>query len=124
MDRVWSRRGGAGILQPTSPHPCQNDFHISGIDPHSWRTRSLETHRGAPRPTIAQTGFNPSGTIGIDRTRIPVAAKIALPTAGAILMIGVSPAPSLGRSFRSTSTVSSAGASRNRGTRYDEKAGF
>ena len=37
--------------------------------------------------------FNPSRAIGSDRTRTPVASWIAAPTAGAIAMIGVSPAP-------------------------------
>jgi hypothetical protein len=36
---------------------------------------------------------SPFRAIGSDRTRIPVASKIAAPTAGAIAMIGVSPAP-------------------------------
>lgn len=36
---------------------------------------------------------NPFRAIGSDRTRMPVASKIAAPTAGAIAMIGVSPAP-------------------------------
>jgi hypothetical protein len=43
--------------------------------------------------------FNPSGTIGSERSRMPVAAKIALPTAGAIPTIGVSPAPADAKSF-------------------------
>ena len=61
--------------------------------------------------------FNPSGTIGSDRLRMPVAWKMALPTAGAIATIGVSPAPAGGRSFLSTKTVSSTGTSLKRGTR-------
>ena len=61
---------------------------------------------------------NPFGTIGSERNRRPVARKIALPTAGAIATIGVSPAPADGRSLRSSSTISRAGTSPNRGTRY------
>ncbi|GEM_PF-4641455 len=37
--------------------------------------------------------FNPCGTMGMDRGRLPVAAKMALPTAGAMQTIGVSVAP-------------------------------
>src|SRR5579862_611141 len=37
--------------------------------------------------------FNPFGTIGIERRRVPVAWKIAFPTAGAMPTMGVSPAP-------------------------------
>jgi len=43
----------------------------------------------------------PSAVMGIDRNRLPVAAKIALLTAGATATIGVSPAPAEGRSLRS-----------------------
>jgi hypothetical protein len=37
--------------------------------------------------------LNPFRAIGSDRTRMPVASWIAAPAAGAIAMIGVSPAP-------------------------------
>jgi hypothetical protein len=40
--------------------------------------------------------FNPFGTIGNERMRLPVAAKMALPMAGARPQIGVSPAPAEG----------------------------
>ena len=46
------------------------------------------------------------GAIGMSRKRIPVAAKMALPTAGARPTIPVSPAPAEGRSLRSMSTTS------------------
>ena len=61
---------------------------------------------------MGHVAFTPSGAIGIDRRRTPVAWKIALPTAGAMPTIGVSPAPADGRSLRSSSTTSIAGASR------------
>ncbi len=47
----------------------------------------------------------------------PVASRMALRMAGAMATIGVSPAPSEGRSLRSTSTISMGGTSRKRGTR-------
>src|SRR5262249_35007869 len=75
----------------------------------------------APYPAF---GGRPFGTIGIDRSRTPAAWKIAFPTAGAMHTIGVSPAPAESRSLRSRSTVSRTGASRNRGTRYADRAGF
>jgi hypothetical protein len=59
---------------------------------------------------------------GIDLIRLPVASKIALLTAGARPTIGVSPAPADGKSFRSSSTISIAGTSLNRGKRYFESA--
>ena len=61
--------------------------------------------------------FCAAGNMGIDRCRTPVASKIAFPTAGARLTIGVSPDPAEGRSLRSTNTVSSTGESLNLGTR-------
>src|SRR5450756_791728 len=56
-------------------------------------------------------GMTPSGTSGSERNRTPVAAKIALASAGAIAMMGVSPPPAEGRSRRSTSTTSMGGTS-------------
>src|SRR5229473_8437672 len=44
---------------------------------------------------------SPLGTRGKSRRRAPVASKMALPIAGATAMIGVSPAPAEGISFRS-----------------------
>jgi hypothetical protein len=46
-------------------------------------------------------------SIGILRRATPLAARTAFRMAGAMQMIGVSPAPADGRSFRSISTVSS-----------------
>ena len=51
------------------------------------------------------------------RIRVPVASKIALPTAGAMPTMGVSPAPAETMSLRSSSTLSITGMSANRGTR-------
>jgi hypothetical protein len=61
------------------------------------------------------------GAIGISRKRVPIAAKIALPTVGARPTMPVSPAPAEGRSLRSISTTSIGGVSLNRGTRYCAK---
>jgi hypothetical protein len=66
---------------------------------------------------FAPAAGKPFGTIGSERIRIPAASKIALPTAGATPMIGVSPAPALVRSLRSNSTLSITGISENRGKR-------
>ena len=51
----------------------------------------------------------PFGTSGSARSLTPVAAKIALPTAGARPTMGVSPAPADGRSLRSRTTISISG---------------
>ncbi len=56
--------------------------------------------------------------MGILRSRTPVAAKMALPTAGARPTFPVSPAPAEGKSFRSRSTISICGVSLKRGRRY------
>ena len=72
----------------------------------------------------ALTGSLPPGSIGMLRIRLPVAVKIALPTAGARPTMGVSPAPADGMSLLSTSTTSMLGTSLNRGTRYFENRGF
>ena len=89
--------------------------------------------RGSPRsqpeePPLKGAGtsqtFSPCGTIGSDRSRTPAASKMALPIAGAMATIGVSPAPADGRSLRSSRTTSISGVSRNRGTRYFENRAF
>ena len=82
---------------------------------------------GVTRMTLSRasrSGSRPSGSIGSARNLIPVAAKIALPIAGATPTIGVSPAPAEGRSLRSRMTTASSGKSESRGTRYCEKRGF
>src|SRR6266550_9532605 len=66
----------------------------------------------------------PSGAKGSDRSRIPVAEKIAFPTAGASPTIGVSPAPADGKSLRSSISISISGISLNRGTRYSARCGL
>src|SRR5690242_20517256 len=90
--------------------------------PHSWGFG-----RVAP-PLMAgllfYVTFSPLGAIGIDRSRTPVALKMALPTAGAMATIGVSPAPAEGRSLRSSRITSIRGASAKRGTRYAENRGL
>ncbi len=65
------------------------------------------------------SGFNlrPFGTKGMLFRRTAVASKIALPMAGAMPMMGVSPAPAGGRSLRSMRIASISGTSRKRGTR-------
>lgn len=69
------------------------------------------------RPFSRYTGKTPAGSIGNARRRRPQAAEIALPTAGAMAVIGVSPAPADGRSDRFNSTTSIGGTSAKRGTR-------
>lgn len=57
-----------------------------------------------------------SARIGMERTRFPVASNTALAMAGAITMMGVSPAPAGSRSLRSSRITSILGTSWNRGT--------
>ena len=60
----------------------------------------------------------PRGTLmGIVLTGFPVASNTALPMAGAMAMMGVSPAPADSRSLRSSRSTSVLGRSRKRGTR-------
>ena len=54
-----------------------------------------------------------SGVNGIWRRRTPVASKIALATAGAVVTVEGSPAPSAGWSGRSSRTISIAGTPEN-----------
>jgi hypothetical protein len=61
-------------------------------------------------------GRPPAGTSGSDRSRWPVAVKMALATADATATSGVSPAAAGAMSVRSTSTTSMPGTSLNRGT--------
>jgi len=79
---------------------------------------SQQSFHGVRRITEAllQLDISPAA-IGIDRSRLPVAAKIAFPTAGASATMPVSPAPAEGRSLRSSRTTSTSGVSRKRGTR-------
>src|ERR1035437_481156 len=56
--------------------------------------------------------------IGIVRTRTPVAWNTAFAMAGAMTMMGVSPAPAEARSGRLSKWMSSSGTSRKRGTWY------
>jgi hypothetical protein len=58
------------------------------------------------------------GTMGNERSRAPVASKVAFAIAGARPIIGHSPAPAEGRSLRSSKTVSMKERSLKRGTRY------
>ena len=55
--------------------------------------------------------------MGMERTRLPVASNTALAMAGAMAMMGVSPAPAESRSLRSSRITSVLGTSRKRGTR-------
>src|ERR1700730_17977801 len=65
--------------------------------------------------------WTPLGANGRAFSRLPVASKIALPIAGAMAMIGVSPAPAGAISLRSSKIASISGTSRNLGTRYVAK---
>src|SRR5450759_442680 len=71
---------------------------------------------GRPGRLLAQR-MRPSGVSGSERMRRPPAAWMALAIAGAMAMIGVSPAPAEGRSGRSSTVTSIGGTSANRGTR-------
>ncbi len=73
---------------------------------------------------ISSYTLSPFGTSGSARKRTPVASKIALAIAGASPIIGHSPAPTDGISLRSSRTVSRAGTSLNRGTRYCDSLPF
>ena len=59
----------------------------------------------------------PSRRMGMVRMRLPVAWKTAFAMAGATAMIGVSPAPTLGESGRSSRWMFSLGTSDSLGTR-------
>ena len=72
---------------------------------------------GCPSPCTAQAQTTYASFSGSARRRIPTASKTALPMAGAMPTMAVSPAPALGRSLRSRSTTSISGTSRKRGTR-------
>src|SRR5262249_12977765 len=91
----------------------------------TWRKQRirpvLERARVGQRELVAWLGaelaLRPHASNGSFRILRPVASKIALPIAGATPTIGVSPAPALARSFRSSSTLSITGVSAKRGTR-------
>src|SRR5437016_6128713 len=91
----------AGVRVPT----------LVGLSPHKNAQLKLVLLR-----LVSQLDCKPFGAMGSDRRRMPVALKIALPTAGARPTIGVSPAPAEGTSLRSTNTTSIAGTSLKRGT--------
>ena len=57
--------------------------------------------------------------MGICRTRMPVAAKTALATAGAMAIMGVSPAPAEGTSGRSSRWMSISGRPQTGGPRIE-----
>src|SRR5204862_7676811 len=111
-------RRGRGLMLAPPPlhlparnHPAAPDFKKFGPDIRPSLSRKQKLAR---RPYV----FKPSGAMGSDRRRPPVAFKIALPTAGASPTSGVSPAPAEGKSLRSTRTTSMTGTSLNLGTRY------
>src|SRR5262245_34991900 len=64
--------------------------------------------------------FSADPRIGMVRTRTAQASKTALATAGGTAIIGVSPAPTEGKSRRLSRTVSMGGTSLKRGTEYSE----
>ncbi len=77
-------------------------------------------HIARLRCSSAKKGYQvltPFGASGRPLRRTPVASKTALPMAGAMPSMGVSPAPADGMSFRSIRTASISGTSRKRGTR-------
>ena len=70
----------------------------------------------SPLPEYGYDRLDYGMTIGMERTRIPVASKTAFATAGAIAMIGVSPPPAESMSVLFIRWISSLGRSLNRGT--------
>lgn len=91
------------------------------VDPVHPRPRAdrcaFDRARGVrnPVPRGAQRQFASAFPIGSSRTRRPVAAKIALPSAGIAVGLPISPAPA-GRSRLGTITTSTSGASAIRGS--------
>ena len=94
------------------PYDLETDFSEMGMIPDSQRARTPATHTDSgkctliagPRTPDSLGSFphaltTPSGAIGSERRRTPVAWKMALPIAGATATIGVSPAPAEGRSW-------------------------
>src|SRR5664280_3492495 len=72
--------------------------------------RGPQAHPNRPQKTMACPNYpSPWGARGSERTRCPVASKMAFPTAGAIPMMGHSPAPVDVKSLRSSSTFSMTG---------------
>ncbi len=105
--------------------PCQTGtavvFDASDCSTLFVRLRTVLARSHTPtdgRPSQhhgSYAGTRCSGSNGSERSRTPVAWKRALPIAGAIPIMGVSPAPADGRSLRLSSTVSMGGTSANRG---------
>ena len=109
-----SSPNGATYVNPRAS-PWGSDDHVhrpGGSDDHGHRPGGSDDHVHRP----GDMADHPT-RIGIPRTRIPVAAKTALPIAGAIATMGVSPAPADGISLRSMRMVSIGGMSPKRGTR-------
>src|SRR5258707_15615328 len=67
------------------------------------------------QPFLASARLRPSGTRGMERRRMPVALKMALPTAGAMGTMGGSPAAAEGRALGVGRTTSGLGRSGERG---------
>ena len=87
------------------PEPCQSRMrHPPRLEASRRRCRD------ARRPLFAQACFNKAGSTGIFRRRLPVAAKIALATAGTMSDVPASPMPP-GGSKLWTMWTSTAGAS-------------
>jgi len=85
----------------------------------AWVQRALGpvAHQGGQFGSVWGPRYLPgSGVRGRSRRRSPVAANMALAIAGAMVMMGVSPAPAGSMSSRFTRTTSMGGTSGNRGT--------
>src|SRR5207247_7607425 len=109
------------ILDAFAGHRCPRGAAKGGLRvtlPIGSALRNLEVTGNSVR------NAEPSGAKGSERSRIPVAAKIAFPTAGASPTIGVSPAPPDGKYSRSSISISISGVSLNRGTRYPARCGL
>src|SRR5262249_1208003 len=111
-DRVAGDQGGVGQAEREEQDPRDVD-----------ERRGAEAERDGPlgqRQELASGSgrvTTPFGTSGSERSRTPLASKIAFAIAGATQTIGVSPAPAEATSLRSSSTTSIFGTSLKRGTR-------
>jgi hypothetical protein len=118
------KRGLELSKQNSSARLLQRNTPAMDAPERNCRVSILERLSAGTVPTLSvspavryQLDRTPFGTSGRLLRRTPVASKTALPMAGATAMMGVSPAPAEGRSFRSIRIASISGTSRKRGTR-------
>ena len=108
--------GGGHRSQPRGAlHERSTSQGAGGESPAGRRAHGGRHHVSARPP--GQGAASRSGSRGSDRRRLPVAEKTAAARAGAVSVIGDSPAPAASTSRRSISCTSIAGTSRKRGSR-------